>query len=202
MPSVPPTFRRVTACQPFNAIDSAGTKYWPPALLTRTSRRPNHSRTASTIAAHPAASRTSPDTHAQPSPSPAHASSKTSARRPASITEAPHASSSRAVALPRPVPPPVTRTTCPSSRPEAKISECIPLIIAPDDLAVPRAVARPEDRGVVAGPAVDDLAALAEARLDAVVPRPPKRRSRPNPPERRSLRSRRASRRPVEAVEP
>jgi hypothetical protein len=38
--SVPPMFSRVTACQPLSVIASAGTKYWPPALLTSTSSRP------------------------------------------------------------------------------------------------------------------------------------------------------------------
>ena len=41
--SVPPTLSRVTARQPFGSIASAGTKYWPPALLTSTSRRPQRS---------------------------------------------------------------------------------------------------------------------------------------------------------------
>ena len=42
--SVPPTFSRVTARQPLGSIASAGTKYWPPALLTSTSSRPWRSR--------------------------------------------------------------------------------------------------------------------------------------------------------------
>ena len=44
MRSVPPTLRPVTARQPLGSIASAGTKYWPPALLTSTSRRPWRSR--------------------------------------------------------------------------------------------------------------------------------------------------------------
>src|SRR4051794_23703435 len=131
MVSVPPTFSRVTACQPFNAIASAGTKYWPPALLTSTSSRPKRDSAVSTIASQDERSRTSPATHSQPEPSEPQASASTSSRRPVSNTDAPHASSSRAAAFPSPVPPPVTRTTEPDSRSGAKISEEEPIAPGP-----------------------------------------------------------------------
>ena len=51
--SVPPTLSRVTARHPFGSIASAGVKYWPPALLTRTSSRPWRSSAVSTIDADP-----------------------------------------------------------------------------------------------------------------------------------------------------
>ena len=38
--SIPSTFSRHTACQPFGAISSAGLKNWPPALLTSRSKEP------------------------------------------------------------------------------------------------------------------------------------------------------------------
>ena len=47
--SVPPMLSRVTARQPFGSIASAGTKYWPPALLTSTSRRPQRSSAKRTM---------------------------------------------------------------------------------------------------------------------------------------------------------
>src|SRR5258705_320027 len=39
--AVPPTLSAITARQPLASIISAGAKYWPPALLTRTSSRPS-----------------------------------------------------------------------------------------------------------------------------------------------------------------
>src|SRR5258708_3906411 len=41
MPSVPPTLRRGTPPHPLSAIAPAGTKDWPPALFTSTSRPPH-----------------------------------------------------------------------------------------------------------------------------------------------------------------
>ena len=38
--SMPSTFSRQTARQPFAVMPSAGVKYWPPALFTSTSSRP------------------------------------------------------------------------------------------------------------------------------------------------------------------
>ena len=68
--SVPPTLSPVTARQPFGSIASAGTKYWPPALLTRTSSRPWRSRhvahdplgvlVAADVAGHDARARADP----------------------------------------------------------------------------------------------------------------------------------------------
>ena len=46
--SVPPTLSRCTARQPLGSIASAGTKYWPPALLTSASSRPQRSSAKST----------------------------------------------------------------------------------------------------------------------------------------------------------
>jgi hypothetical protein len=115
---VPPTFSRQTAFQPFSAIDSAGTKYCPPALLTRMSTRPP---AASTMRAAEAGSRMSPATHEHPRSEAAAAS--TSSRRPAMTTEAPQASSSFAVAFPKPVPPPVTIAARPRSISAVKIRD-------------------------------------------------------------------------------
>ena len=65
--SVPPMLSRVTARQPFGSIASAGTKYWPPALLTSTSRRPQRSSAKRTMRSASSASRTSPATACAPS---------------------------------------------------------------------------------------------------------------------------------------
>src|SRR6476660_9041729 len=69
------------------------------------------------------ASRTSPATKPARSPISPTVSSSTSSRRPATTTVAPAAASSIAACLPRFVPPPVTRTTRPSSASGAKISD-------------------------------------------------------------------------------
>ena len=45
---VPMTLRSITVLKPFGLIASAGLRNWPPALLTRTSRRPCRSRRPST----------------------------------------------------------------------------------------------------------------------------------------------------------
>jgi hypothetical protein len=97
--SVPPTFSRVTARQPFGSIASAGTKYWPPALLTSASSRPQRSRAKRTIRSASAGSRTSPATACAPSS--AAVRSSTSARRPQITTSAPHARSSAAACAPQ-----------------------------------------------------------------------------------------------------
>src|SRR6476660_2019851 len=67
--------------------------------------------------------RTSPATKPARSPISSTVSSSTSSRRPATTTVAPAAASSIAACLPRFVPPPVTRTTRPSSASGAKISD-------------------------------------------------------------------------------
>ena len=121
--SVPPTLRLNTARQPLGSIASAGAKYCPPALLTNTSRRPWRSRTASTMRWAPSGSRMSPGNAEASSPISPTAASSTSVRRPAMATVAPHAASSRAAALPRPVPPPVTSATRPASIVSAKMRE-------------------------------------------------------------------------------
>ena len=121
--SVPLTFSRWTACQPLVARPSAGTMYWPPALLSTRSSRPRRSSVSATIRSAPARSRMSAATHEQRSPISAAASSRTSARRPAITTEAPHRTSSAAAALPRLVPPPVTIATRPPSAPSTNTRE-------------------------------------------------------------------------------
>jgi len=60
--SVAPTFRRVTARQPLASIASAGVKYWPPALLTSASSRPQRPSAKRTIRSASPGSRTSPGT--------------------------------------------------------------------------------------------------------------------------------------------
>ncbi len=136
--SIPSTFSRHTARQPFAAISSAGLKNWPPALFTSTSRRPRRSSTVSTSRRASPRSRTSPATQstspvaapaAAPASSPisATAASSTSARRPAIVTPAPQRASSSALALPRPVPPPVTSATRPPSSPAANTSDRCPV---------------------------------------------------------------------------
>ena len=64
--SMPSTFSRHTARQPFAAISSAGLKNWPPALLTSTSSRPWRSSTVRTSRCASAGSRTSPATQSAP----------------------------------------------------------------------------------------------------------------------------------------
>src|SRR5215207_3090156 len=123
MDRVPPTFSAMTARHPFGSIASAGAKYCPPALLTSTSSRPDRATISDTIRAASAGTRTSPDTAQHPFPMSAVASSRTSGRRPATTTCAPAAASSIDAAFPRPVPPPVTRTTRPASASGAKIAE-------------------------------------------------------------------------------
>jgi hypothetical protein len=125
--SMPSTFSRHTARQPFAAISSAGLKNWPPALFTNTSRPPRRSSTVSTSRRACSRSRTSPATQsASPASSPisSAARSSTSPRRPAIVTLAPQRASSSAVALPRPVPPPVISATRPRSSPGANTSDC------------------------------------------------------------------------------
>src|SRR4051794_29707783 len=117
----PPTFSRCTARQPLGSIASAGTKYWPPALLTSASRRPKRSSAKPTMRSAETGSRTSPATQEAPMAEAAEAS--TSSRRPQITTDAPQRTSSAAAARPSPVPPPVTSTTRPSSRPGAETSE-------------------------------------------------------------------------------
>ena len=58
--SMPSTFSRHTARQPFAAIPSAGVKYWPPALFTSTSSLPWRSSTLATIRSASSRSRMSP----------------------------------------------------------------------------------------------------------------------------------------------
>src|SRR5947209_4970136 len=120
---VPDTLSAITACQPLPAIASAGTKYWPPALLTNVSSRPWRSSAVSITLAASLGSRTSPVAHEQGAPISPAARSNGSWRRPVIRTLAPHAASSRAVASPSPVPPPVTSATCPSSSPGTKVAE-------------------------------------------------------------------------------
>src|SRR6478735_4096267 len=102
---------------------SAGTKYWPPALLTSTSRRPCSWCAVSTIRVASRASRMSPATHVQRSPMASAAAASTSLRRPAITTSAPAAAHSIAAWRPRFVPPPVIRTTCPARASDAKTVE-------------------------------------------------------------------------------
>ena len=63
--SVPPTLRPVTARQPLGSIASAGTKYWPPALLTSTSSRPWRARHSRTIRSASSSRRMSPGDRAR-----------------------------------------------------------------------------------------------------------------------------------------
>ena len=127
--SQPSTFRRHTARQPFAAISSAGLKNWPPALFTSTiqpavalEHRP-HDALRLIAVAHVARK----PVGAVPAPTrsliSAAAASSTSPRRPTIVTRAPQRTSSSALALPRPVPPPVTSATWPSSSPGANTSE-------------------------------------------------------------------------------
>ena len=82
-------------------------------------------------------------------------------RRPQTTTRAPSAASSSAVARPRPVPPPVTSATWPSSRPGAKSFEGM----------APEATARREARAGSARAAAQRLVAAASA----LAPPPPAR---------------------------
>src|SRR6478735_5241459 len=113
---VPSTFSRITADQPFAVIDSAGTKYWPPALLTS---RSSDGPAAAAIPAADDGSRMSPTAYSQPSSE--DASRRTSSVRPAMTTRAPHATSSAAAWRPRFVPPPVTTAVRTSSSPSRKM---------------------------------------------------------------------------------
>ena len=111
--SCPPDVEPLDRAPALGVIDSAGTKYCPPALLTSRSSRPWRSSAASTIAAAWSGSRMSPGTVEQRSPIVAAASSSTSARRPAITTCAPQPPARSPAARPRLVPPPVTIATRP-----------------------------------------------------------------------------------------
>ena len=63
------TARRCTARQPFPVICSAGAAYWPPALLTRVSIRPDRSSVLSTSPATCSSSRMSAGTASARAPS-------------------------------------------------------------------------------------------------------------------------------------
>src|SRR4051812_7446676 len=122
---VPSTFRVITVRKPLGVMSSAGVMYCPPALFTSTSIRPCRSITSSTSAWTWPSSRMS---HWSASTAPcarAAVSSSGSSRRPQTVTVAPQAASSSAVARPSPLPPPLTIATWPWSRPGAKIFEAI-----------------------------------------------------------------------------
>lgn len=111
------TFSRCTARHPLAEMFSGGATNCPPALFTSASTRPNRSTTASTSAATCSGSRTSAGYARQSVPeasSSARTSSSGSGRRPAIARLAPVRAYSRAIARPRPDPPPVTRATSPA----------------------------------------------------------------------------------------
>ncbi len=111
------TFSRCTARSPLSSIASAGAANWPPALFTRMSTAPKRSSTASRNTATCAGSRTSQgiaSTFRPSASSSARTCSSGSGRRPQIATLAPVRASSRAVARPMPVPPPVTIATAPA----------------------------------------------------------------------------------------
>jgi hypothetical protein len=121
-----PMFNRVTACQPFAVIASAALKYCPPALLTSTSRPAaalaggGHEAVGVGIVAY-----VPHDVRAGRSDLRRGAGEHVLAA-PAITTSAPHAASSRAVARPSPVPPPVTSAVRPASAYGAKTAELTP----------------------------------------------------------------------------
>ena len=108
------TFSRCTARIPFSGICSSGAGNCPPALLTRTSIRPICSPRPSSIASTCSSSRTSHGKARQAGPSSSRTNARSSARRPQIATRAPVWTSSRAVARPIPVPPPVTNARRPA----------------------------------------------------------------------------------------
>ena len=134
MLSIPSTFSRHTACHPFEAISSAGLKNWPPALFTsRSSARAIQHRGDQAGGLLGLAHVPGDRLHGprQPRSTPRPPPRRTSSRRPVIVTFAPQRLSSSAVALPRPVPPPVTSATRPSSRPGAKISDWLEAAVHP-----------------------------------------------------------------------
>ena len=118
---VPSTFSRMTVRKPLGVMSSAGTMYCPPALFTSRSIFPWRSIAPSTSDSTWSSSRMSHSTAWQRPPSASAAVSSSGSRRlPHTTTCAPQAASSSAVARPRPVPPPLTRATCPARTSGAK----------------------------------------------------------------------------------
>jgi hypothetical protein len=112
---VPVRFVATTASKPLPRIISAGDMNCPPPLLTSRSTRPKRSTTRRARASHASRSRMSSSSPYTGRPTsslrPAAAGPMCSALRLAMTTVAPRRPSSRAVAAPMPVPPPVMRQT-------------------------------------------------------------------------------------------
>src|SRR5579859_398138 len=131
--NVPVRLVSTTACQPFGVIVSAGLIYCPPALFTRPEIRPWRSKIVANKALMASASRI---LHASASalPPAAMISSRVELRcssdREQRTTVAPREASSREMARPMPVPPPLTTYVCLAKRPSRKI-ERVSILLLP-----------------------------------------------------------------------
>src|SRR6266851_8657440 len=108
----------MTACHPLGVMFSAGEEYCPQALFTSPSNRPKRSSTAWTWALTCFSLRIShawANTCLPVALIDAQVSSRCAIEREQIATLAPSEESSRAMARPIPVPPPVMRNTCPSN---------------------------------------------------------------------------------------
>lgn len=115
--NVPSRTIPVTARQALNDMSSAGTGKLPAALLTSTSTGPTAPSTSSNAAATRSGSRTSTSTPTARLPTASTAAipaARWSGLRLATAIVAPSRANSTAIALPRPVPDPVIRTTAPA----------------------------------------------------------------------------------------
>ena len=114
---VPLRVMSTTVRQAFGDMSSAGTGKFAAALFTSTSGSPNAASAASNAAAIESGSRMSHSTVATLASSSrmaASPASRCSGLRDAITRSAPRRANSEAIALPSPVPPPVTRTVLPS----------------------------------------------------------------------------------------
>src|SRR4051794_38217810 len=114
-------FTSSTSAKRSGVSDSTGSGVPTPALLTRTSMRPNRSSVTSTSRSL-SASRTTSHPTARALPRCVASDSSRSARRAATTTEAPAPASTRAKRSPSPLDAPVTMATRPSSRNGARTS--------------------------------------------------------------------------------
>ena len=114
---VPFSTMSTTVRQALGLMSSAGTGKLPAALLMSTSMGPRAASVASNAVAMESASRMSQAVAKALAPTPSTAATPAARCSPSRLrmpTEAPRRANSVAMALPSPVPPPVTTTTVPS----------------------------------------------------------------------------------------
>src|SRR5262245_18031848 len=116
--NVPFSTMSTTDRHPFGLSSAAATGKLPAAVFTRTPTAPSEASTVSNAAVTDSGCRTSIATAAARPPTASMAATpraRCASSRLAMATAAPSRANSTAMALPRPVPPPVTRTTSPSN---------------------------------------------------------------------------------------